>query len=105
MPVILKLDTKPSLFEPDEVEIDGKKYTVRELTLGDLEKIQELTPDLTAGSATAIKKILALLIEGDVSKVIPRIQMKKIQPLVKMLTERAVQLTDEEKNAPGPGVA
>ena len=103
MPVILKLDTKPSLFEPDEVEIDGKKYRVKELTLGDLEKIQVFQPDLDAGSAAAIVKTIGMLLEGDTAKIVQKLQMKKVQTLVKTLTERAVRLGDEEKNGSGPG--
>jgi hypothetical protein len=102
MPVVLKLDTKPSLFEPNEIEIDGTKYAVKEITLGSLEKIQGLQADLVSGSATALRMALESLIEGDIG-VLKDLQVSKIRKLVNVLLERAVTPTDEEKNGPGPG--
>lgn len=102
MPVVLKLDTRPSLFEANEIEIDGHKYAVREITLGNLEKIQDLQGDLSAGSAAAIRKTLEALLEGDIS-VLKDLQLSKIRKLVNVLIERSINPPDEEKNGPGPG--
>lgn len=102
MPVVLKLDTKPSLFEANEIEIDGQKYAVKEITLGGLEKIQDLQVDLAAGSAAAIRKTLEALIEGEIP-VLKDMQLSKIRKLVNVLIERTINPPDEEKNGQGPG--
>jgi hypothetical protein len=102
MAIVLKLDTKASLFEPVEVEIDGKVYRVKEVTLGSLEKIQELQTDLNAGSAAAIRRTLEALIEGDIS-VVRNLQLSKLRKLVEVLIERSINPAAEEKNASGPG--
>lgn len=102
MAVVLKLDTKPSLFEANEIEIDGHKYAVKEITLGALEKIQGLQADLAGGSAAALRLVLESLIEGDIS-VLKDLQVPKIRKLVNVLLERAISPPDEEKNGQGPG--
>lgn len=104
MPVVLKLDTKPTLFEPIEVEIDGRLYKVKEITLGGLEQIQNLQAELTAGSAAAIRKALSALLEGDLEP-FKDLQLAKIRKLIETLIERVLTASDEEKNGPGPGGA
>lgn len=98
MPVVLTLDTKASLHEPLEVEIDGKRLRVKEITLGGLEEIQNLASDLTAGSAAAAKKLLSLLLEGDNEELLKSLPLSKLKPLVETLVARSVNPTDEEKN-------
>lgn len=102
MPVVLKLDTKPTLFEPIEIEIDKKRLRVRELTLGSLEKIQGLQADLAAGSAKAIREALESLVEGDI-KVLMNLPLGKVRELVEVLVEKSIKASVEEKNGPGPG--
>lgn len=102
MPVVLKIDSKPSLFEPQTIEIDGKSFLIKEVTLGDLEKIQDLQPDLQAGSAAAIRKTLELLLKGEVA-LLKNLPLKKIKGLIEVLVQRAINPTDEEKNGSGPG--
>lgn len=102
MPVILKLDTKPSLFEPLEIEVDGVTFRVREVTLEDLERIQNLRADLRSGSAAAIRKTIESLIEGDISPVM-KLPLKKLRTLIETLIERTLSGEGDEKNGPGPG--
>ena len=107
MPVVLKIDSQPSLFEPQQIEIDGRSFHIKEVTLGVLEEIQNLQPDIQAGSAAAIRKTLELLLEGDTPvdllSVLKTIPLKKIRVLVETLVQRAINPTDEEKNGSGPG--
>lgn len=102
MPVVLKLDSRPSLYEPQRVEIDGKMFTIKELTLGSLERIQEIQPDLQAGSGAAIRKALEMLLEGEIA-LLKDLPLRKIKLLVETLVQRAINPTDEEKNGSGPG--
>lgn len=97
MAIVLKLDSVPSAFEPVEVEVDGVVLRVRELTLTDLRKIQALTPDLMAGSADALDKILSLVLEGD-TKVLEKLQLAKVRKLVDVVLERGLKPVAEEKN-------
>jgi hypothetical protein len=102
MPVVLKLNTKPTFFEPIEIEVDDKLFRVREITLGSLEKIQALQGDLAAGSAKAIREALEMLVEGDVKPMLD-IPLSKIKNLVTVLVEKAISSSPEEKNGSGPG--
>lgn len=97
MTIALKLDSVPSAFEPVEVDIDGTVLKVKELTLADLRKIQALGPDLTAGSAEAITKVLGLVLEGKI-EVLENLQLAKIRQLIFLVLERGVKPTAEEKN-------
>ena len=103
MPVVLKLDTKPTLFEPIEVEIDGVRLRVREITLGMLERIQQLQMDAAAGSAVAIRENLEALLDGDVG-VLNNMPLSKLAQLITVVVEKSIKPGTEEKNGSGPGV-
>jgi len=103
MTLVLKVDTKASLHEPLEVEIDGRILKVKEVTLGGLEEIQSLTPDLLGGSAAAVKKILSLLLEGENDELFALLPLSRLKPLVETLVARSVNPTEEEKNGQRPG--
>lgn len=105
MPVILKLDSKPSLFEPLEIEVDGHLLRVKELGLRGLEKIQEMQADLNSGSAAAIIGTLKTLVEGDAAAFdsVKDLPLAKLRELLRVLMERSINPTDEEKNGSGPG--
>jgi hypothetical protein len=102
MPVILKLDTKPSTFEPDEIEVDGKTLKVRGLTLRRLDEIQKLEADLNSGRASAITGVLKTLLEGEISPLLD-LDLPKLRSLVSTLIQRAMNPPEEEKNGSGPG--
>lgn len=107
MPVILKLDTKPSLFEPLEIEVDGHKLRVKEIGLRGLEKIQEMQADLNSGSCAAIMGTLKTLVEGSnkALEAIKDLPLSKLRELLRVLMERSIRPTEEEKNGPGLGDA
>ena len=102
MPVVLKLDTKPTLFEPIEVEIDGVRLRVREITLGMLEQVQKLYAEAAAGSAVAIRENLETLLEGDTG-VLKNLPLAKLAQLITVVVEKSIKPGTEEKNGSGPG--
>lgn len=102
MPVVLKLDTKPTLFEPIEIEIDDVRLRVREITLGMLENIQALQMDAAAGSAVAIRENLEALLEGEVG-VLKNMPLSKLAQLITVVVEKSIKPGTEEKNGSGPG--
>ena len=102
MSVVLKLDTKKSLFEPVEVEIDGVKLRVKEITLGTLETIQSLQADAAAGSAKAIRENLEALLEGK-TDVLTKLPVSQLAKLIEVVVEKAIKPSVEEKNGSGPG--
>lgn len=102
MSVVLKLDTKASLFEPIEVEIDGKLLRVKRITLADLERIQALQEKASAGSAAAIRESIGTLLEGDIG-VIGELPLDMLAELITTVVERSVKPSAEEKNSSGPG--
>jgi len=101
--VVLKLDTKASLFEPIEVEIDGQRFEVKRITLGDLEKIQSLQAQAAAGSATAIRESVEALLVGSTTDLLKSLPLDKLAELIEVVVQKSVKPGIEEKNAPGPG--
>jgi hypothetical protein len=102
--VVLKFDTTPSLYEPVEVEIDGRRLQVKRITLGDLERIQALQADATAGSAKAIRESLETLLVGEAADValVAKMPLEKLAELITTVVERAVKPGPEGKNSSGP---
>ena len=103
MGVVLKLDTKASLFEPIEVEIDGQRFAVKRITLGDLEKIQSLQAEAAAGSATAIRESLETLLVGKATALLKSLPLDQVAKLIEFVVHRSVAPGVEEKNGRGPG--
>lgn len=103
MGVVLSLDTKTSLFEPIEVEIDGRRYELKRITIGDLERIQTLQDVAAAGSVKAIREMLETLFVGDVTDVLRSLPLDKFTELVEVVVKKSVKPSAEEKNLPRPG--
>lgn len=102
MSVVLKLDTTASLFDPIEVEIDGRVLKVKRITLGDLERIQALQAEAAAGSAKAIRESLETLLVGDVS-VVKEMPLDILANLISTIVEQSFKPTGESKNSQGSG--
>jgi hypothetical protein len=104
----LKIDTKETLFDPIEVEIDGKVIKVRTLTIRDLQKIQELEKEAVAGSVKAIKEMILSRLETDDPEVLDHLQMPQLKTLIDFVVTKAMGggggTEGEAKNASGPGV-
>ena len=103
MAKILEINTTESLYDPASVVIDGKEFIVREITLGGLEKIQDLYQEaILSGSAKAIRAILELVLGSDA--VFNTMTMRQVKKLVSVVVERSLNPPeDQEKNGPSPG--
>ena len=104
MSVVLKFDTTPSLYEPVEIEIDGRRLQVKRITLGDLERIQALQLEAMAGSAKAIRESLETLLVGEAADIalLAKMPLEKLAELITAVVERAIKPGPEGKNSPGP---
>lgn len=99
--VIKKILTKTSLFEPLEIDIDGNLYRIRPITLGALEKIQDLQIQMSAGSAKAIREMLETVIEGDI-EALRNLPVNALMDVITVIAERAIKPNEVEKNGSGP---
>lgn len=93
----LKLSTKPELFKPVEVEIDGEIFRVKPFALGDLEQIQGLYKESNEGSAAAIRQIIEIRLEGNL-ELIKKLPLDEIRKLIELIVTQSIKLDTEEKN-------
>ena len=101
MTVIRKSESGPSLFDPMEVEIDGRLFRVKQITLKVVEKVQTAATEAQKGSAKAIREMLEVLIDGDVDY-LTDIPIRRLQDILSGIVARAFKPTDDEKNGPRP---
>lgn len=103
MPKVLEINTSETLFEdPITVVIDGKEFAVKEVTLGVLEKIQNLYQEALAGSAKSIRQMIELILGDD--PVFLKMTMRQLKTLVSVIVEKSLNPPeDAEKNASSPG--
>jgi len=104
MSVVLKLTTKPTLFEPVEIDIDGEILRVKPITLGGLERIQALQEKAGQGSIAAIREMIESLLEGKI-EILSGLSLDSVVRLIEVAVEKSVKPGAEEKNSPGPGDA
>ena len=104
MSVVLKLTTKPTLFEPVEIDIDGEILRVKPITLGGLERIQALQEKAGQGSIAAIREMIGTLFEGNL-EILSDLPLDSAVKLIEVAVEKSVKPGTEEKNLPGPGDA
>jgi len=104
MSVVLKLTTKPTLFEPVEIDIDGEILRVKPITLGSLERIQALQEKAGQGSIAAIREMIESLLEGKI-EILSGLSLDSVVRLIEVAVEKSVKPGTEEKNSPGPGDA
>ena len=102
MSVVLKLTTKPTLFEPVEVDIDGEILRVKPITLGSLESIQALQEKAGRGSIAAIREMIGTLFEGNL-EILPNLSLESAVKLIEVAVQKSIKPGPEEKNGPGPG--
>lgn len=102
MSVDLKVDSKTSLFEPVEIEVDGVTLRVRTQTLKTLKMIQKLWTDMQAGSAEAISAGLGALFDGDVS-VLDELPLTELTKVIEFAIKKSVTPEKDAKNPSGPG--
>ena len=97
-----KVDTKASLFEPVEIEIDGKIFKVKKITREIIQEVEKLDKDAAKGDADSVFKRLELLIgEGDE---INRLGIDDVVEITKFIIENAFSPKAAEKNSSRPGL-
>ena len=97
----LNIDTKKSLFEPVEVEIDGQVFTVKRIDRDTLKKIAELDEETQKGNLDAAYERLELLIGKH--KFINTLALEELIEITDFVTRNIFRPSKQEKNLPGPG--
>lgn len=98
----LKIDTKTTLFEPVEVEIDGVVLRVKRQTLKTLKSIQKLWEDMRAGSAEAVSTALGTLFEGETA-ILDDLPLDKLSEVIEFAIRESSNAGRSGKNPSGPG--
>jgi hypothetical protein len=97
----LKIDT--SLFEPIEIEIDGKVYEARRLTRDVFKEIQALDEEISAGNIEAGYKLLEMLLGQEAVDVISGLDISIVNQICDFIVNRVATTGEAEKNGPKSG--
>jgi len=99
----LKINTKTSktLYEPLEVEINGKVYKVKPVGRSMLRSIQELDEEVKKGNLDAAYERLELLIGKH--KVIDNLVIEDLASITDFITKNLFRPAKKAKNSQGPG--
>lgn len=106
----LVLNTKKSLYDPIEIEIDGKKYQNRPLSFRTLEELTKYQEAGKAGDVGALYKQITILY-GISRRKLRKLDIRDIQKLIEFITNKVKQTTekmpgvkeDPAKNESRPG--
>jgi len=99
----LTIDTKESLFDPIEIEIDGEMFEVERLTRPLLFKIEEFMKQIEDGSFDAGYKLIELLLGEKALDAISGLDLIQVNKISTFITDSITQLSGEEKNESKPG--
>lgn len=90
----LVLSTKKSLYDPIEIEIDGRKYRNRPLSFRTLE---ELTKYQEAGKTGDVKALYMqiTILYGIKRRKLRKLDIRDIQRLIEFITEKVKQTTEK----------
>ena len=97
----LTIDTKKSLYEPVEIEIDGKVVKVKNIDRETLNKITALDEEISKGNLDAVYQRLELLIGKH--KFIDKLTVENLTEITMFVIRSIMSPTKAEKNLPGPG--
>ena len=97
----LTIDTKKSLFEPVEVEINGKVFKVKKIDRETLKKITELDIETQAGNLDAAYRRLELMIGKQA--VVSSLAIEELIEITQFIIGNIFRPSKQEKNLPGPG--
>ncbi len=96
----LKIDTKKSLYDPIEVEIDGKVYKVKKITRPLLKKIGEYDKAVAEGDLESAYKRLELFIGKH--KILSELSLNELIEITNFVITNLFKPTREEKNLQRP---
>jgi hypothetical protein len=105
MPKIV-LDDVKSVYEPLEIEFEGKVYRVREPSMDGWEEIEAIEAQIKTGAIgafSAIRRQLQLFL-GD-EPFLGKIDRHQAESLLRGIVKAVIQPQEKEKNGPGPGDA
>jgi len=99
----LKINTKTSatLYDPVEVEINGKVYKVKPVGRAILRKIQELDDEVNKGNLDAAYERLELLLGKH--KAISDLMIEDLASITDFITKNLFRPEKKAKNSQGPG--
>jgi len=99
----LTIDTKntKSLYDPVEVEINGKVFKVISIDRNVLKKIEEFDAETVKGNLDAAYQRLELLIGKH--PFINKLRIEELIEITEFVTMNIFRPAKKEKNSPGPG--
>lgn len=90
----LVLSTKKSLYDPIEIEIDGKKYRSRPLSFGLIEELEKHEEAGKKGDIGALYSQVNVLY-GIKKRVLRKLDIRDIQKLVSFMMKKVSQTTEK----------
>jgi hypothetical protein len=97
----LSIDTGASLYEPIEVEIDGKAFVLRRLTQKDFAELEALDQKIIDGNLVAAFKRLDVLFGPDES--FSKLDIYQVGEVIRFVARAISNPEKKEKNGPNPG--
>jgi len=97
----LKIDTKKSLYEPVEIEINGKLFQLSPVDRALLKKVRELDLETKKGNLDAAYERLELFIGKH--KFVDNLVIENLIEITDFVVRSIVSPTKKEKNLSGPG--
>lgn len=97
----LKIDTKNSLYEPVEVEINGKTFQVKKITREIGQQLADFDAQIQKGNTDAIYQRLELVIGKN--KEIDQLGIHEAITIMKFIIHKAFSPEKIEKKVQGPG--
>ena len=100
----LTIDTKKSLFDPIEIEIDGKVYTVKRVDRTMLKEIETLDQETAEGKLNAAYKRLELFLGTDIDdEVIGKLDLLELVKITNFILTNIFESGEQGKNGIKPG--
>jgi Holliday junction resolvasome RuvABC ATP-dependent DNA helicase subunit len=96
----IQINTKKSLYEPIEIEIDGKSYAVKRITRDVLKKIREYDEKVSKGDLDAAYKRLELFIGKH--KAINELGLDELNEVTNFIIHNIISPKRIEKNSQRP---
>ena len=97
----LKIDTRKSLYQPVEVEIDGKKFAAKRLDRDIIQQVEALDVEAQGGKLDSAYKQLELLLGKH--KAISRLDFHQVGEIITFIVKSMLNPEEQEKNESGPG--
>lgn len=97
----LKIDTRASLYEAIEIEIDGQAFQVLRLNRDRIESIELLDQRVAAGELPAAYDRLELFLGEGAREPVKRLSVSEIIRITQFIVGALFKA--DQKNEPGPG--